>query len=96
MIYRGDGKYIYLANTARGIETYSVNTTGYLTHINNANPPGAILDVWGDGNFIYLANNNIGIYTYSVNTTGYLTHIDNDYPGGAAANIVGRTETTFT
>jgi hypothetical protein len=85
----GDGNFIYLANNTRGIEVYSVDGAGTLTHVDNDDQGGIAFGVWGDGNFIYLANYDRGIEVYSVDGAGILTHVDNDDMGGLALGVWG-------
>ena len=100
-----DGNFIYLANGhglggisgvhggTVGLHTYSIDSSGNLTHIDYNSGGGgsqrSALNIWGDGNFIYVAYDTDGLHVFSVNGSGYLTHIDSFDPGWNAQDVWG-------
>ncbi len=78
--------FIYLANEAGGLLTYSINKAGTLTYIDGDDQTGNYNGVWSDGTFIYVANSTQGLQTYSMDAEGNLTFIDSDLPAGGAVS----------
>jgi hypothetical protein len=79
-----------LANGNGGLHTYSVDSSGNLTHIDSDDQGGSAKGVWSDGNFIYLTNVDTRLHTYSVDSSGNLTHIDSDNQStGPAEDVWG-------
>ena len=78
--YMGD--FVFLANQDNGLEVYSIDSNGLLTHIDNDDQGGAYFGVWADKNFVYVANQTLGLEVYSVSGTGILTFLDSNDPGG--------------
>jgi len=74
----GNNGYIYVANDASGLKTYSVSELGILTPIDSHNPGGSMFKVWSDNGvstqYLYTATGNETLHKYSV-LNGILTHI---------------------
>ncbi len=91
----GDGRFVYAAENADGVHSYSVDGTGQLTHVNSDDQGDNALGVWGDGQYVFLANGGGGIHSYSVNAAGAFTQIDFDDQGDLARGVWGDGQFVF-
>ncbi len=76
----GDSNYVYTGDRSPGgVNSYSLNSSGHLTYISNANrglsyPDDFSCGIWVDGDFIY--SNEGALVTYEVNSSGHLAYIN--------------------
>jgi len=82
-VYAGSS-FVFAANDANGLHSYSVGSTGALTLVDTDDQGGEYEGVTGGSSFIFVACGSQGLRTYSVGSTGALTYIDTDDQGGYA------------
>ncbi len=84
-----DAEFVFAASGTFGINSYSVDTNGDFTFLDNDLQPGggSAQDVWSDDHFVFVANNLHGIEVYSIDENGILTFLDNDDQGGEAFGV---------